>query len=127
MSMLNEEITGKIINAFYEVYNVMGYGFLERVYENSIMIELEEMGMKVEKQKAIKVYFKKRVVGDYFADILAEEKVIIELKTVSKILPKHERQLLNYLKATDIEVGLILNFGPEEPKIIRKIFENHLK
>jgi len=127
MSMLHEEITGKIINAFYEVYNVMGYGFLERVYENSMMIELEEMGMIVEKQKAIKVYFKKKIVGDYFADILAEEKVIIELKTVSKILPKHERQLLNYLKATDIEVGLILNFGPEGPKIVRKIFENHLK
>lgn len=127
MSMLHEEITGKIIKAFYEVYNVMGYGFLERVYENSMMIELEEMGMTVEKQKAIKVYFKKRIVGDYFADILAEEKVIIELKTVSKILPKHESQLLNYLKATDIEIGLILNFGPEEPKVIRKIFENHLK
>jgi len=105
----------------------MGYGFLERVYENSMMIELEEMGMAVEKQKAIKVYFKKRIVGDYFADILAEEKIIIELKTVSKILPKHEIQLLNYLKATDIEVGLILNFGPDGPKVIRKIFENHLK
>ena len=127
MSMLHEEITGEIISAFYEVYNIMGYGFLERVYENSMMIELEEMGMTVEKQKAIKVYFKKRIVGDYFADILAEEKVIIELKTVSKILPKHEIQLLNYLKATDIEIGLILNFGPDGPKVIRKIFENHLK
>ncbi len=127
MSMLHEEITGEIISAFYEIYNIMGYGFLERVYENSMMIELEEMGMAVEKQKAIKVYFKKRIVGDYFADILAEEKIIIELKTVSKILPKHEIQLLNYLKATDIEVGLILNFGPDGPKVIRKIFENHLK
>lgn len=127
MKMLHEEITGAIIGAFYEVYNVMGYGFLERVYENSMMIELEEMGFKAEKQKPIVVYFKKRIVGDYFADIFVEEKVILELKSVSKLLPKHEMQLQNYLKATDIEVGLLLNFGPDGPKVIRKIFENHLK
>ena len=124
MSMLHEKLTSKIIKAYYTVYNEMGYGFLERVYENSMIVELQEVGLKAVKQHPIDVYYKKKKVGEYFADILVEDKVILELKTASKIIAKHELQLQNYLKATDIEVGLILNFAPEKPEMKRKIFEN---
>ena len=126
MCLLHEELTSKIIAGFYNVYNGLGYGFLERVYENSLMIELEEMGLKAIKQKPITVFYKNRNVGDYFADILVEGKVIIEIKTVSNLITDHELQLQNYLKATDVEVGLLINFGPE-PKVMRKIFENQYK
>ena len=122
--MLHEKLTSKIIGAFYTVYNEMGYGFLERVYENSLIIELQEMGLKAVKQHPIDVHYRKKKVGDYFADILVENTVIVELKTVSEIILKHELQLQNYLKATDIEVGLLLNFAPNKPEMKRKIFEN---
>ena len=124
--MKHDEITGQIIKAFYTVYNTLGYGFLERVYENSMMIELEKMGLPAIKQKAIKVYYEEQIVGDYFADIIVVGKVIVELKAASTLVEAHENQLLNYLKATDIEVGLLLNFGTK-PQISRKIFDNHLK
>ena len=124
--MKHDEITGQIIKAYYTVYNTLGYGFLERVYENSMMIELEKMGLQAIKQKAIKVYYDGQIVGDYFADIIVVGKVIVELKAASTLIEAHENQLLNYLKATDIEVGLLLNFGVK-PQISRKIFDNHLK
>lgn len=126
VKMKHDEITGQIIKAFYTVYNTLGYGFLERVYENSMMIELEKMGLPAIKQKAIKVYYEEQIVGDYFADIIVVGKVIVELKAASTLVEAHENQLLNYLKATDIEVGLLLNFGTK-PQISRKIFDNHLK
>ncbi|MFK7906206.1 MAG: GxxExxY protein [Chitinophagales bacterium] len=123
---LHSDLTGKVINAFYTVYNKLGYGFLEKVYENAMMIELRNMGISVHKQFPITVYYEGEDVGKYFADIMVEEKVIIELKAHSTLLEEHEAQLLNYLKATEIEVGLLLNFG-KKPQIARKIFENRFK
>ena len=116
----HSDITSKILKAFYNVYNELGYGFLEKVYENAMFIELEKQGLFCERQEAIKVYYKNELVGDYYADIIVENKVIIELKAVEKIIKKHEVQLVNYLKATDIEVGLLLNFG-SEPQIVRRV------
>jgi GxxExxY protein len=120
---LHSEITSKIINCFYKVYNELGYGFLEKVYENALKIELEKNGLAVEKQKPISVYYEGTLVGKYFADFIIENKVIVELKTAETICKEHEYQLINYLKATEIEVGLLLNFG-KKPQIARKIFTN---
>lgn len=123
---LHKELTSKIIQAFYKVYNTLGYGFLEKVYENAMRVELTKMGVSVEQQKNIKVYYESEMVGDYFADLLIEELVIVELKAAENISEEHEAQLLNYLKATDIEVGLLLNFG-KIPEVRRKIFMNKNK
>ncbi|MCL4278556.1 MAG: GxxExxY protein, partial [Ignavibacteriaceae bacterium] len=116
----------KIIQAFYKVYNTLGYGFLEKVYENAMRIELNKMGIFVEQQKNIKVYYESEMIGDYFADLLIEKLVIVELKAAENICEEHEAQLLNYLKATDVEVGLLLNFG-KMPEVRRKIFMNKNK
>ncbi len=123
---LHKELTNKIIKCFYKIYNTLGYGFLEKVFEKSMLIELRDMGLKAEAQKSIKVYYEGHLVGDYFADIIVEDKVILELKTAESIIEEHEFQLINYLKATDIEVGLLLNFG-KEPQVRRKIFTNDRK
>lgn len=121
--MLHEQITEKIIKAFYNVYNILGVGFLENVYENALFIELEEIGLKAEAQKEIKVVYKNKEIGLYKADILVEDKVIIEIKAVSNLINKHEAQLINYLKATNIEVGLLVNFG-EKLEFQRRVFQN---
>ena len=118
---LHKDITAKIIQAFYKVYNTLGYGFLEKVYENAIRIEIGKSGLHVEQQKNIKVYYDSEQVGDYYADLLVENLVIVELKAAETICDEHETQLLNYLKATDIEVGLLINFG-KKAEIKRKIF-----
>lgn len=115
-------LTREIINAFYQVYNKLGYGFLEKVYENSLAHELRKRGYKVDQQRPIKVLYDGVVVGNYFADLLVNECVILEIKSAETIADEHKSQLINYLKATSIEVGLILNFGPK-PQISRKIFE----
>lgn len=115
------EIIEKVINAFYKVYNTLGYGFLEKVYENALLIELRSMGMIVEQQRRVKVFYKGLVVGDYYADLFLEEKVIIELKAYEKINEQNEFQLINYLKATGIEVGLLMNFG-KKPEFKRKVY-----
>ncbi len=120
---LHKELTSKIIEAFYRVYNSLGFGFLEKVYENALKYELELMNLKVERQKPIEVRYKEIRVGEYFADLIVEDKVIIELKAAEYLIEEHEFQLINYLKATDIEVGLLLNFG-KKPEIRRKIFSN---
>lgn len=120
------ELTEKIISAFYRVYNLLGYGFLEKVYENALMIELIEGGIGAIAQSPVVVGYKNKMVGEYFADILVEGKVIIEIKAARCLAPEHEAQLLNYLKATDVEVGLLLNFGPQ-PEIKRKSFSNGRK
>ncbi len=124
--MLHSEITDKILKAYYKVYNTLGYGFLEKVYENAMIIELEKQDLVAVKQKPIKVYYIGEVVGEYFADIIVENKIILELKLVEVFKEEHENQLLNYLKATDVEVGLLLNFG-KTTQIKRKIFENQFK
>ena len=124
--LLHRELTSKILKVFYLVYNELGYGFLERVYQNALFYELEEYGFKVEAQKKIKVYYKDLVVGDYITDIIVNDLVILELKAQEHLVEANEFQLLNYLKATECEVGLLLNFG-KKPEFIRKIFENNRK
>ena len=126
MKFKYQELTELIIRAFYNVYNSLGYGFLEKVYENSMLIELKSLGLNCEKQKPISVFYKNLNVGEYFADIIVENKVIIELKAAVGIIEEHEAQLLNYLKATSIEVGLLFNFG-KQPQFKRQIFENEYK
>jgi len=120
------EMTDAIINCFYKVYNSLGYGFLERVYEKSLLLELTNNSFKVEVQKPVKVFYSGEIVGEYFCDLLIEDKVLVEIKATPSILKEHEAQLLNYLKATNVEVGLVLNFGPE-PQIRRKVFSNKSK
>lgn len=123
MEYLFKDKTEKIIKCFYEVYNTLGYGFLEKVYENALYKELILNGFKCEKQKKIEVFYKGDEVGEYFADILIDEKIILELKAAESLCEEHEYQLINYLKATNIEIGLLLNFG-KKPEIRRKIFTN---
>ena len=119
--MLHESLTSDILNAFYQVYNTLGYGFLEKVYENALAKELVQRGHQIKQQAPIQVYYQGEVVGEYFADILVDEKIILELKAAEEIAKSHESQLLNYLKATGIQVGLVLNFGPKA-QFKRKIF-----
>jgi len=125
---LHSDITEKIIKAFFIVYNYLGYGFLEKVYENAMMIELRKMGLKCENQKPLKVYYYNDEIGSYFADIIVEEKVIVELKAAESLVIENEMQLVNYLKAIDIEVGLLLNFG-KKPEFKRRVltaeYKNH--
>lgn len=121
--ILYESVTSIILKAFYDVYHELGYGFLENVYQNALYKELKRRGLKCEPQKKIEVFYKKEVVGLYYADILVENIIILELKAVSELSSAHESQLMNYLKATGIEVGLLLNFGPA-PTFKRKIFSN---
>jgi GxxExxY protein len=119
----HKDLSEKIIMAFYNVYNRLGYVFLERVYENALMIELERIGVSAKSQWPIQVYYAEEIVGEYCADILADAKIIVEIKAVKKLALEHEAQLLNYLKATQIEVGLLLNFGPK-PEVMRRAFDN---
>jgi GxxExxY protein len=121
MTLLHEELTEKIIGAFYKVYNTLGYAFLEKVYENALKIELTDLGLHVVAQMPVLVYYKDQVVGEYFADMCVENAVILEIKAVENL---SEAQLLNYLKATGIEVGFVLNFG-KKPEFRRKVFEKN--
>ena len=123
MELLHQNLTDAIIKTFYEVYNELGYGFLERVYQNSLYLELKNKGFKVEAQKKIEVYYKGIEVGQYYADLIVEDLIILELKAADCIVKEFENQILNYLKGTNCEVGLLLNFGTK-PEFKRKIFEN---
>ena len=122
----HKEITEKILQGFYEIYNELGSGFLESVYEHALSIVLTGYGFHVERQKDISVYFRGHNIGEFRADLIVNEKVIVELKAVRSIDPVHEAQLINYLKATDIEVGLLLNFG-NKPQFKRLIYDNKRK
>lgn len=124
--LLHQKTTDKIISAFYHVYNELGYGFLEKVYQNALYLELISRGFSVIPQKQIDVYFKGIKVGEYYSDMIVDEIVILELKAKESLAPEHEAQLLNYLKATEIEVGLLLNFGLD-PQFKRKIYTNNRK
>ena len=124
--LLHAELTEKIIGAYYDVYNALGYGFLEKVYENALAIELRKQGFHVQQQKEIRVYYDQQLIGQYCADIVVNDLILLELKAANKVIPVYQAQLLNYLKATAYEVGLLLNFGPL-PKYIRKVFMNHNK
>ncbi len=122
----HSEITSKIIKAFYNDYNKLGYGFLEKVYENVLVIELKKMDLNCVRQQPIEVFYNNESVGNYFADIIVNDSVIIELKAAEDIMEEHEAQLINYLKATRIEVGLLLNFG-KSAEVRRKVFSSEFK
>lgn len=122
-TFLHKELTTKIIGRFFHVYNVFGYGFLEKVFENALAIDLRKQGMKVRQQVPIKVYYEGAIVGEYFADMIVDEKVILEIKVAEEIATRHILQLRNYLRASKIEVGYVLNFGPS-PTYKRQIYTN---
>jgi GxxExxY protein len=124
--MLYENITEKIIQGFYKVYNTLGYGFLEKVYENALVIELKKLVLQAIQQEAINVYYEKENVGEYYADILVNGLIILELKAVDSLKEEHCKQLQNYLKATQKELGLLLNFG-KKPDLKRIILTNNNK
>ncbi len=126
MKFKYEEVTEEIIKVFYEVYNKLGYGFLEKVYQNALMSEFKKAGISADTQFPINVVYDGKTIGEYFADILVDNSVIVEIKATKAILEEHEAQLLNYLRAMNIEVGLLLNFGPK-PGIKRKAFDNNRK
>ena len=125
-NLLHKSITDGILKAYYNVYNELGFGFLEKVYQNAMYLELKSLGYKVEAQKQIKVYFKNQLVGEYYADLLIDDMVIVELKAIELLMNVHTAQIMNYLKATSIEVGMLLNFG-EEPEFKRIIYTNDRK
>ena len=124
--LLHKALTDLILKVYFDVYNQLGYGFLEKVYQNAMYFELKSFGLKVEAQKPIKVYFKNQLVGEYYADLLIEDKVIVELKACELLMNAHIAQIMNYLKATEIEVGLVLNFG-ENPEFKRILYTNDRK
>jgi GxxExxY protein len=124
--LLHSDITNKVLKAYYIVYNKLGFGFLEKVYENAMIVELMEMNIFCERQKPVKIFYKEKIIGEYFADIMIENKVILELKAAEVLVAERELQLINYLKATELEVGLLLNFG-KKPEFKRKFFTNDRK
>lgn len=117
------EVTDLIIRAFYSVYNTLGYGFSEKVYQNAMVLELMELDLQVAREQPLHVHYKEKVVGEFFADIIANGCIIVELKSVKELLDEHEAQLLNHLRATTIEIGLLMNFGPAA-KFQRKSYDN---
>lgn len=117
----HKQLTYEIIGSAFEVYKLLGYGFLEKVYENSMIKELQLRGLQATAQYPVKVEYKDIEVGDYYVDFFVEGKVIVELKTGEALKPIHEAQLLNYLKATGIKIGLLINFGPEKCEHKRRV------
>lgn len=122
----HSDVTDQVLNAFYKVHRTLGYGFTEKVYENSLPIELRKAGLHVDQQHEIEVFYDGQSVGTYFADLVVNDCVMIELKAVKQLVEDHDAQLLNYLKATRIEVGLLLNFGPT-PEVKRRVYDNERK
>ena len=125
-NFLHGECSSQIIKSFYSVYNELGFGFLEKVYQNSLIVELKNKGFYCEKCFPIDVYYKEQKVGFYLADILVEKIIVVEIKSAETICLEHEAQLINYLKATNIEVGLLLNFG-KRPEFKRRVFSSEFK
>lgn len=121
--MQYEDLTEKIIGCAYHVYNAMGFGYLESVYEKCMLIALRKIGLRAESQKPITVYYEGEIVGEFEADILVEDLIIIELKSVRQLAKAHEAQLVNYLVATGKDVGLLLNFGEQGVEVKRKVRE----
>lgn len=126
-SLLHGDVTDAVIKAYYHVYNSLGSGFLERVYERSLAVVLGQRGLLVVRQHPIQVFFEGVLVGDYYADLLVNDLVLVEIKAVESLTKRHEAQLGNYLKATPKEVGLLLNFGGDEPQFRRRILTNDRK
>jgi len=122
----HSDLTGKILGAFFQIHNELGFGFSEKVYESALEVLLSELGMVPERQKEIVVYYHGKVVGEYKADMIVNKAVLLEIKSVEKIIDAHDAQLLNYLKSTGFEVGLLLNFG-RQANFHRKIYDNSRK
>lgn len=121
--MIDEDITEKIIGAAYKVANTLGAGFLEKVYENALAIELKKSGLSVKQQYSLPVYYEDQLVGNYFADLLVEDSVIVELKAVRELVPEFSAQVINYLKAARINTGLLINFGKQKIEI-KRLYNN---
>ncbi len=126
MALEEVKLTDQIINVYYTVYNALGYGFLEKVYETAMLQEFERRGLQVESQRQIQVYFKGQLVGDYYADLIVENRVILEIKAAEDMHDSFIAQLLNYLRATPCEIGFVFNFG-KEAKFERRFFSNRRK
>jgi GxxExxY protein len=122
----HSDLTGKILRAFFQLHKEMGFGFSEKVYESALEVLLQETGLVPARQKEILVYYHGRVVGEYKADMIVNEVVLLEIKSVEKLIDAHDAQLLNYLKSTEFEVGLLLNFG-RQAEFHRKIYDNSRK
>jgi len=118
--MKNEDITHKVIGAAYRVYNALGFGFLESVYKNAMIIELARDGLKVEEEKPLKVHYEDEIVGDFYVDLYINGEIVVELKSVQHLVKEHEVQLVNYLTALKKETGLLINFGPSKVEVKRK-------
>jgi GxxExxY protein len=124
--LLYGELTESLIGVFYDVYNELGHGFLESVYQKAMLIALRERGFRVEQEVPIQVTFRGQSVGNFYADILVNDRILLELKAAKTLDNSHEAQLLHYLRATDIEIGLLLNFGTK-PQFKRLLFDNYRK
>jgi GxxExxY protein len=120
------DTTEKIISCFYKLYNALGYGFLEKVHKNALIIELNLAGLKTENQKPVKVFYENNIVGNHCVDVIVEDCIIVELKASEILCEENKFQLINYLKATNLEVGILLNFG-KKPEMKRKVFSNSHK
>ena len=123
--MLYEDLTRQIIGAYYDVYNTLGHGFLEQVYHNAMVMELRNRGLSCDSQKHIDVFYKNEVIGYYIPDIIVEDKIILELKALPELTGEEASQVLNYLKATGMEVGILLNFGAPTASFRR--YDNHFE
>ena len=121
--MKQEGITQKIIGCAYQVFNQLGFGFLEKVYKKALIIELEKNGLKVEEERPLKVYYDDQIVGEFYIDLFVENNIIVELKSVRELAKEHEAQLVNYLKGLKKDVGLLINFGPSRVDVKRKYRE----
>ena len=119
--LVHGELSERVIGAFFETYNELGYGFLESVYEGAFAVQLEQAGLRVRRQAPIHVHFRGHVVGEFRADLLVEELLLVEIKSAVRLHPIHEAQLINYLKATRVRLGLLVNFGPR-PQFKRRVF-----
>ena len=126
MELIHKDLSDKIIKCYYKVYNTLGYGFLEKVYENAMLIELKKSGLNAQSQQKINVFYDEELVGDYFADIVVNDLIVLELKATSSLQEEHECQLVNYLRATKMELGFLFNSGTEA-EFKRKVFMNKHK
>jgi GxxExxY protein len=122
----HSDLSDKIIKVFYDIHNELGYGFSEKVYQKAFGIALRQIGLKIDEQVPLKVYFRGQEIGEYFADMIVNDLILIELKAVRQIVEEHEAQLLNYLKSTEIEVGYVMNFG-KSAEFKRKVLDNDRK
>ncbi|MBI4377567.1 MAG: GxxExxY protein [Nitrospinae bacterium] len=121
MGLIYEELTEKIIQAFYKVYNVLGTGYLESIYQNALVIELEDIGLGYETEKLVEIFYRNKKVGEHRLDLVIEHKVIVEIKAVAEFHPAHQAQVISYLKATGSKVGLLVNFGKDKVEYKRLV------